>query len=82
MKLDIQLSWRAACLHDGIGTDSKFVVFSADNLAAIRHNELMGKFRHLRNKIRHNIARRERHAAMTDMGLLRVKGALGGVYYE
>lgn len=33
-------------------------------------------------KDRHNAARRERHAAMTDLGLKRVRGALGGVYYE
>ena len=30
-----------------------------------------------RNKIR-----RERHQAMLDLGTVRVKGALGGVYYE
>lgn len=31
---------------------------------------------------RKNAARRARHAAMTDIGLKRVRGALGGVYYE
>jgi len=29
-----------------------------------------------------NAARRARHQAMLDLGLKRVKGALGGVYYE
>lgn len=29
-----------------------------------------------------NAARRECHAAMTDLGLTRVRGNLGGVYYE
>ena len=33
-------------------------------------------------KCRKNRARRERHQAMLDLGLRRVKGALGGVYYE
>ena len=33
-------------------------------------------------RIRRNRDRRERHRALTDMGLNRVKGALGGVYYE
>lgn len=31
---------------------------------------------------RANRNRRERHAAMTSLGLVRVKGALGGTYYE
>jgi len=29
-----------------------------------------------------NADRRERHQAMTDLGLKRVRGALGGTYYE
>lgn len=29
-----------------------------------------------------NVARREKHAAYTSCGLKRVKGALGGTYYE
>lgn len=31
---------------------------------------------------RENRARRARHAAYTDLGMVRVRGALGGVYYE
>lgn len=31
---------------------------------------------------RRNRNRRERHQAMTDLGLKRVRGNLGGVYYE
>jgi hypothetical protein len=31
---------------------------------------------------RRNANRRARHQAMTDLGLVRVHGALGGVYYE
>jgi hypothetical protein len=33
-------------------------------------------------RIRRNRNRRTRHAVMTSLGLKRVKGALGGVYYE
>ena len=33
-------------------------------------------------RIIRNAKRRERHAALTSLGLKRVKGALGGVYYE
>ena len=33
-------------------------------------------------KKRKNAARRARHQVMTDLGLVRVRGALGGVYYE
>lgn len=33
-------------------------------------------------KDRKNKARRERHEALLDLGLKRVKGALGSVYYE
>ena len=33
-------------------------------------------------KDRKNKARRERHQAMLDLGLKRVRGSLGGVYYE
>jgi hypothetical protein len=33
-------------------------------------------------KDRKNAARRARHQAMLDLGLKRVRGALGGIYYE
>jgi len=33
-------------------------------------------------KDRKNAARRAKHQAYTDCGMKRVKGALGGVYYE
>lgn len=33
-------------------------------------------------RARANAARRARHEALTSLGLTRVKGALGGVYYE
>ena len=33
-------------------------------------------------RARKNFARKEKHAILTSMGLKRVRGALGGVYYE
>lgn len=81
-KADIKDAWTVACNHDGISPDSKFVVFSNDNPAAIRHNILMLEFMKLRNRIARNVARRERHAAMKDLGLRRVRGSQGGVFYE
>jgi hypothetical protein len=75
-------TWAAACAHDGISPDSNFVVFSDDNPHTAEHNRLMGEFIKIRNRIAHNANRRARHEAMTSLGLNRVKGALGGVYYE
>lgn len=78
----VRATWAAACEFDGISPDSRFVVFSNTNPHATRHNELMGEFLKLRNRIARNATHRERHAAMTSLGLKRVKGSLGGVYYE
>jgi len=36
----------------------------------------------LAKRKRNNTARRERDAAYRDMGLIKVRGALGGTYYE
>ena len=34
------------------------------------------------SRTRRNTQRRARHQAMVDLGLVRVRGVLGGVYYE
>ena len=81
-KAAVLAQWRKACFTQGIPADNKFVIFSNDNVDAVEHNRLMGEFFKLRNRIARNVARRERHAAMKDLGLNRVKGNLGGVYYE
>jgi hypothetical protein len=81
-KLAVRQAWAAACLEAGVPTDTKFVVFNNASDLAKRHNELMGEFFKLRNRIQRNMNRRDRHAVMSDMGLKRVKGALGGTYYE
>ena len=81
-KAAVLAQWRKACFTQGIPADSKFVIFANDNADAIEHNRLMGEFFKLRNRIAHNVARREKHAAYKSMGLNRVRGAQGGVYYE
>ena len=85
LKRDAQAAWLAACKADGIEPSSKFVVFTNTTEAAA-YNELMGMFLRARqkfhNQVNRNRARRDRHAAHTDLGLKRVRGAQGGVYYE
>ena len=85
LKRDVQAAWISACAADGIEPSSKFVVFTNTTEAAA-YNELMGMFLKARqsfhNQVTRNKARRERHAAMKDLGLNRVVGNLGGVYYE
>ena len=38
--------------------------------------------REIKAQVRRNANRRAKHAALTSLGLKRVKGALGGTYYE
>jgi hypothetical protein len=82
MKAKVKAQWAKACEVAGVPADSKFVVFDPTNLEAIEHNRLMSEFLKLRNRIARNSSRRARHAAMKDLGLNRVRGAQGGVYYE
>lgn len=85
LKRDVQAAWISACEADGIDPLSKFVVFTNTTEAAA-YNELMGLFLKARqkfhNQVNRNRARRDKHAAHTSCGLKRVKGVLGGVYYE
>ena len=81
-RIEIKHLWVAACEADGIPGDSKFAIFSDANAAAVTHNAAMLEFMELRNKIIRNANRRERHATLKSLGLKRVKGALGGVYFE
>jgi hypothetical protein len=53
--------------------------------AAKRHLELYPDCPECKARLKtmnHNRAARVRHAIMTDMGLKRVRGSLGGIYYE
>lgn len=85
LRREVKAAWLGACKADGISEDTKFAVFSNTTEAAA-YNELMGLYlqavRVEKKRIAKNAARRGRHAAMTSLGLKRVKGALGGVYYE
>lgn len=85
LKRDVQAAWIKACEADGIEPSSKFVVFTNTTEAAA-YNELMGMYLKARaeyqKQIKRNRNRRERHAILTDIGLKRVKGSLGGIYYE
>jgi hypothetical protein len=79
LKRDVQAAWLAACEADQIDPSSKFVVFTNTTEAAA-YNELMGMFLRARqkfhNQVNRNRARRERHAALTSMGLKRVQGGI------
>lgn len=85
LKRDVQAAWIKACEADGIEPSSKFVVFSNTTEAAA-YNELMGMYLKARqkfhNQVNRNRARRERTAMIADLGLKRVRGALGGTYLE
>ncbi len=85
LKRDVQAAWIKACEADKIDPTSKFVVFSNTTEAAA-YNELMGMFLKARqtfhNQVNRNRARRERTSIIADMGLKRVRGALGGTYVE
>ena len=78
-KAKVLAQWREACFIQGVPADSEFVVFANTNEAANEHNRLMGKFLKLVIDCwETHVAQRERHAAMKDLGLKRVKGSAGG----
>lgn len=79
---EVKRLWNLMCSADGVNPASKFVVFANSNPYAVPYNEAMTTFQKIRKQIKKNEARRLRHAILTEMGLKRVKGALGGTYYE
>jgi hypothetical protein len=85
LKLEVQAAWRKACNADGINHDSKFVVFTNTIEAAV-YNELMCVYQNevlaYHAQMDRNAYRRERTQMIADMGLKRVRGALGGTYVE
>lgn len=85
LKQDVKIKWLAACDADGIDPSSDFVVLS-DTWPAREYNDAMAAYLKARNEyqrqVERNRQRRARHEAMTSLGLQRVKGALGGTYYE
>ena len=74
--------WRLKCEHDGVDPQSKFVVFSPANPHTQAYHNAVQELFAMRKRFEKNARRRERHEVLTSMGLKRVRGALGGVYYE
>lgn len=81
-KAEASRLWVLMCQHEQIDPASAFVSFSDDNPFLEEHRRAMDALFSAREKERKNAARRGRHEAYTSLGLKRVKGALGGVYYE
>jgi hypothetical protein len=64
----VRTFWNAACVEANVPVDSKFVVFDFGP-AAKAYGEAMHDLMKLRARIRKNVARREKHQAMLDLGL-------------
>ena len=79
---EVSRLWALMCQVDGVDPSSKFVVFPNGNPYALEYNEAVAAFQKIRKQIKKNEVRRLRHAILTEMGLKRVKGNLGNVYYE
>ena len=65
-----------------IASDGTVAVSSTGYCCSLVEDELATRVRAEAQRQRHNRNHRERHQAMTDLGLKRVRGSLGGVYYE
>lgn len=82
-KRELRALWLEACAIDGItDTSATCIIFSNGNPKADEYNTRMSAYFKMVKRIKANEARRAKHAAMSDLGLARVKGALGGTYYE
>jgi hypothetical protein len=81
-KLALRTQWEKACDFEQIPHDSTFIIFSVSNTETDKYNKMALELDKMRQRIVRNVTRRERHEAMTSLGLKRVKGALGGTYYE
>jgi len=80
-KAECDRLWRLCCIADGIGTDSKFIVFSDENPYTVEYNEAAAKFLQARKREAANQARRARHEAYTSCGLKAVR-VNGKTFYE
>lgn len=81
-KAEVKRLWNLMCDLKGIERDSTFVVFAPSDPLQVEYNNAMHAYQVALHNERKNAARRERHEVLTSMGLKRVRGALGGVYYE
>lgn len=81
-KAEVMRIWDLMCDHEGVARGSRFMSFSSDNPYHGEYNKAFTVLQAAVKAEKRNRARRERHEILTSMGLKRVKGALGGVYYE
>ena len=81
-QLEVTKLWSLMCQEDGVSDSSMFVVFNSANKYFAEYQEAMGRLQHLRKLARQRNNRAARHAAYTSCGLARVRGNLGGTYYE
>lgn len=82
-KRELRVLWLEACAIDGItDTSATCIIFSNGNPKSDEYNTRMGAYFKMVKHIKANAARRARHTAMTDLGLVRVKGNLGTTFYE
>ena len=79
--------WRTAG-YDKLSSAYMYLMLSesAGNIATRGAHEaiqvLVVAGKSIRKQVERNANRRAKHAALTSLGLKRVKGALGGTYYE
>jgi hypothetical protein len=81
-KAEVKRLWTLMCELEGIPPTAQFVAFSFDNPHNAAYNAAFHILQEAIKAEKKNSARRARHSAYTDLGLKRVKGALGGTYYE
>jgi hypothetical protein len=79
---EVQRLWFPLCEADGIPPSSKFVQISQTNPLRAEYEAAVAKLLAAVRVERKNAARRARHEAYTSAGMKRVRGSLGGVYYE
>jgi len=79
---EVKLLWSLMCAFDGVPVGENFVHFSEGNPYSVGYNNAVSVFYQAKKLEKVNSSRRERHRMMLDCGLVRVKGALGGTYYE
>lgn len=78
-RAEVKRLWVLMCQHDGVPTNSGFVVFSPTNPYAGAYNAAMTLFMRLRKARENRAARRD---AIASLGMKEVRGALGGRYIE
>jgi hypothetical protein len=81
-KHNAAVAWSKACLEANVPSNASFVAFDFSKPMAQASNAAAAELLKVRNRVVKNAARRARNQAMRDLGLTRVVGNLGGVYWE